>query len=82
MAQDEPDIDVIAVEVYRRGLAQLLCAIDSANVGNIRLIRGNGVDVLDSLIAPNSLSGVRAFFRIFAHGNPQPVALGKKLSLV
>ena len=28
MAQDEPDIDVIAVEIYRRGLAQLLCAID------------------------------------------------------
>ena len=25
MAQQEPDIDVIAVEIYRRGLAQLLC---------------------------------------------------------
>jgi len=62
MAQAEPDIDVIAVEVYRRGLAQLLCAIDSANVDNVRLIRGNAVDVLENLIAPNSLSGVRAFF--------------------
>jgi tRNA (guanine-N7-)-methyltransferase len=62
MAQDEPDIDVIAVEVYRRGLAQLLCAIDRAQVGNIRLIRGNGIDVLEHLIAPGSLSGVRVFF--------------------
>jgi tRNA (guanine-N7-)-methyltransferase len=62
MAQAEPDIDVIAVEVYRRGLAQLLSAIDSANVDNIRLIRGNAVDVLQNLIAPNSLAGVRAFF--------------------
>lgn len=62
MAQAEPDIDVIAVEIYRRGLAQLLCAIDDAGVENIRLIRGNGVDVLKDLIAPASLTGVRVFF--------------------
>ncbi len=62
MAQDEPDIDVIAVEIYRRGLAQLLCAIEREQVGNIRLIRGNGIDVLEHLIAPGSLTGVRVFF--------------------
>lgn len=62
MAQDEPDIDVIAVEVYRRGLAQLLSGIDREGVSNIRLIRGDGVDVLEYLIAPGSLSGVRVFF--------------------
>jgi tRNA (guanine-N7-)-methyltransferase len=62
MAQDEPDIDVIAVEIYRRGLAQLLCAIEREQVGNIRLIRGNGIDVLEQLIAPGSLTGVRVFF--------------------
>ena len=62
MAQVEPDIDVIAVEIYRRGLAQLLCAIDAEQVGNIRLIRGNGIDVLERLVAPSSLTGVRVFF--------------------
>ena len=62
MAKDEPGIDVIAVEIYKRGLAQLLCAIDRERVGNIRLIRGNGVDVLQRLIAPGSLTGVRVFF--------------------
>ncbi|RAU89759.1 tRNA (guanosine(46)-N7)-methyltransferase TrmB [Mycobacterium colombiense] len=62
MAKDEPGIDVVAVEVYRRGLAQLLCAIDRDNVSNIRLIRGNAVDVLQRLIAPASLTGVRVFF--------------------
>jgi tRNA (guanine-N7-)-methyltransferase len=62
MAKDEPDVDVIAVEIYRRGLAQLLSAIDRERVGNIRLIRGNAVDVLRNLIAPGSLSGVRVFF--------------------
>jgi tRNA (guanine-N7-)-methyltransferase len=62
MAKDEPGVDVIAVEIYRRGLAQLLSAIDREQVGNIRLIRGNAIDVLDRLIAPGSLTGVRVFF--------------------
>jgi len=62
MAQDEPEIDVIAVEIYRRGLAQLLCAIEREQVSNVRLIRGNGIDVLERLIAPGSLTGVRVFF--------------------
>jgi tRNA (guanine-N7-)-methyltransferase len=62
MAKDEPGTDVIAVEVYRRGLAQLLCAIDRERVGNIRLIHGNGIDVLQHLIGAGSLSGVRVFF--------------------
>ncbi|WP_436405473.1 tRNA (guanosine(46)-N7)-methyltransferase TrmB [Mycobacterium asiaticum] len=62
MAKAEPDVDVIAVEIYRRGLAQLLCGIDNDQVRNIRLIRGNGIDVLTDLLAPASLTGVRVFF--------------------
>lgn len=66
MAREEPDVDVIAVEVYRRGLAQLLAAIDRASdtdpVTNIRLIRGDGVDVLTHMLGPGSLTGVRVFF--------------------
>ncbi|KBZ68080.1 tRNA (guanine-N(7)-)-methyltransferase [Mycobacterium [tuberculosis] TKK-01-0051] len=62
MAKEEPDIDVVAVEIYKRGLAQLLCAIDRDKVTNIRLIRGNALDVLQRLIAPASLTGVRVFF--------------------
>jgi tRNA (guanine-N7-)-methyltransferase len=62
MARAEPDLDVIAVEVYERGLAQLLCAIEREQVGNIRLLRGDGLDVLEHLIAPASLTGVRVFF--------------------
>lgn len=62
MAQSEPDVNVIAVEVYRRGLAQLLCAIEREDVDNIRLVRGDAVDVLEYLITPGSLTGVRVFF--------------------
>lgn len=62
LAQTEPDLDVIAVEVYRKGLASLLTGIDREAVPNIRLIRGDGVDVLEQLLAPGSLTGVRVFF--------------------
>lgn len=62
MARAEPHLDVIAVEVYRRGLAQLLSAIDRDPVPNIRLIRGDGLDVLEQLLPTGSLIGVRVFF--------------------
>ena len=62
MAQEEPDVDVVAVEVYRRGLAQLLSAIDRTGVTNIRLVRGDAMDVLEHMFAPASLTGVRVFF--------------------
>lgn len=67
MASDEPHMDVVAVEVYRRGLAQLLGAIDRTAatdhpVTNIRLIRGDGLDVLEHIFGPASLTGVRVFF--------------------
>jgi tRNA (guanine-N7-)-methyltransferase len=62
MAEAEPDVDVIAVEVYRRGLAQLLSAMDREGVTNIRLVRGDGVDVLEHMLRPESLTGVRVFF--------------------
>jgi tRNA (guanine-N7-)-methyltransferase len=62
MAAVEPDLDVIAVEVYKRGLAQLLNGIDREGLPNVRLIRGDGVDVLEHLLGPESLTGVRVFF--------------------
>ncbi|MCX2931862.1 tRNA (guanosine(46)-N7)-methyltransferase TrmB [Mycobacterium sp. CVI_P3] len=62
MAQAEPDIDVVAAEVYRRGLAQLLSAIDRAGVSNIRLVRGDAVDVLEHMFSSGELTGVRVFF--------------------
>ena len=53
---------MVAVEVYRRGLAQLLSAIAREGVTNIRLVRGDGVDVLEHMFGPDSLTGVRVFF--------------------
>lgn len=77
MAQAEPHLDVIAVEVYRRGLAQLLTGIDREGVTNIRLVRGDGVDVLEHMFGPDTLTGVRIFFP-----DPWPKARHHKRRLI
>lgn len=77
MAQAEPDVDVVAVDVYRRGLAQLLSAIDREHVTNIRLVRGDAIDVLEHLLPPGCLTGVRVFFP-----DPWPKARHHKRRLI
>lgn len=63
MALQEPDFDVLAVEVYRKGLAQLLSTIDREGIENIRLIRGDALDVLEHLLPSGSLTAARVFSR-------------------
>lgn len=62
MAAKEPDTNVIAVELYKPGLAKMLGALTRAGLDNIRFVRGDGVEVLSRMIAPGSLTGVRVFF--------------------
>lgn len=62
MAADEPDVDVLAVEVYRPGLAQLLGLVDRGGLTNIRMIRADAMVVLSELLPPESLTGIRIFF--------------------
>lgn len=77
MAAEEPHLDVIAVEVYRRGLGQLLSAVDRNDLPNVRLISGDGVEVLEHMLTPASLTGVRIFFP-----DPWPKARHHKRRLI
>jgi tRNA (guanine-N7-)-methyltransferase len=62
MAIAEPGLDVVAAEVYQKGLAQLLSGVDREGLTNVRFVRGDGVDVLEHMLAPGALTGVRVFF--------------------
>lgn len=77
MAEAEPHLDVIAVEVYRKGIAQLLGGVDRAGLTNVRFVRGDGVDVLEHMIAPGILTAVRVFFP-----DPWPKARHQKRRLL
>ena len=62
MAPLEPSYNIIAVEIYKPGLAKLLGAIVREDIPNIRMVRGDGVEVLNRMIPDGSLAGVRIFF--------------------
>lgn len=62
MAPLEADTNVIAVELYKPGLAKLLGSVVRGEIDNVRMVRGDGIEVLARMIAPNSLDGVRVFF--------------------
>ena len=57
-----PDTDHLAVEVFEPGLAQLLMRIEDAALTNLRLLRGDAVDLLRERVPPDSLAAVRIFF--------------------
>lgn len=62
MAKAEPHVNLMAVEVYRPGLAQTLQQIEREGIDNIRLLRGDAMDVLENMLTSESLTGVRVFF--------------------
>jgi tRNA (guanine-N7-)-methyltransferase len=62
MAPLEKDTNIVAVEIYRPGLAKLLGSVVRGDIDNVRMVKGDGVEVLQRLFAPGSLAGVRVFF--------------------
>ena len=62
MAPKEADTNIIAVELYKPGLAKLLGQIEREGIDNIRMIRGDGIEVMVRMFAPESLDGIRVFF--------------------
>lgn len=62
MAPLEADTNIIACEIYKPGLAKLMGAAVREGLTNIRMVRGDGVEVLNRMFAPASLDGVRIYF--------------------
>lgn len=67
MARAEPHVNLVAVEVYKPGIAQTLQQIErtydtDTPIRNLRILRGDAVEVLEHMVAPESLTGVRVFF--------------------
>ena len=54
--------DFLAVEVHPPGVGALLKLIGENALSNLRLIRHDAVEVLEKMIAPNSLDGIHIYF--------------------
>jgi len=57
-----PQDDFLAIEVHPPGVGALLKLIGENNLTNLRLIRHDAVDVLEQMLAPNSLDGIHIYF--------------------
>lgn len=62
IAQTLPDHDFIGCEVHEPGVGALLKLIDERQLPNIRIFQHDAVEVLEQMIAPESLAGVHIFF--------------------
>ncbi|UVS82648.1 tRNA (guanosine(46)-N7)-methyltransferase TrmB [Actinokineospora sp. UTMC 2448] len=62
LAAAAPELNYLAVEVYQPGLAQLLLRAEALGLANLRLLRGDAVDLLTRHIEPGTLAGMRIFF--------------------
>lgn len=62
MAAAHPEVDVVAVEVHRAGVAALLQRLERAHLTNVRVVEGDAVALLSDVVAPSSLTEVRVFF--------------------
>jgi tRNA (guanine-N7-)-methyltransferase len=54
--------DFLAIEVHPPGVGALLKLIGENQLTNLRLIRHDAVEVLENMIAPNSLDGIHIYF--------------------
>ena len=61
MAVNQPDIDVIAVEVHTPGVVTLLDGVVQHEVDHVRVVHGDLLPFLDR-IPEESLAGVRVYF--------------------
>ena len=62
IAQQNPAVDFIAIEVHGPGIGSLLKKIDALELKNLRLIRHDAVAVLESMIPDGVLAGIHLFF--------------------
>ncbi|HET9733918.1 MAG TPA: tRNA (guanosine(46)-N7)-methyltransferase TrmB [Burkholderiales bacterium] len=62
IAKERPDTDFIAVEVHGPGVGSLLKLIEQEQLGNVRVIRHDALEVLEHMIPDGSLAGIHLFF--------------------
>ena len=62
MAQQNPSLNYLGIEVHKPGIGKLLAGIARDGVQNIRIVCHDAVEVLQCAIAPESLEKVLVFF--------------------
>ena len=62
IAQAHPQFNYLGIEVHSPGVGSLLKLIEQAQLANLRLVQHDAVEVVEHMIAPDSLAGIHVFF--------------------
>lgn len=62
MAAADPATGILAIDVHTPGIGDLLHRVRELGLQNVRVIEGDALVVLDTMIAAASLAGVRTYF--------------------
>jgi tRNA (guanine-N7-)-methyltransferase len=62
IAAAHPGTDFLGIEVHAPGVGSLLRQVEARGLANVRVIRHDAVEVLQAMIAPESLDGIHVFF--------------------
>jgi tRNA (guanine-N7-)-methyltransferase len=62
IAGQHPQNDYLGIEVHTPGVGSLLKEIATRELGNLRVIQHDAVEVVRDMIPPGSLSGIHIFF--------------------
>lgn len=62
MAQAEPELNFIGIEVHRAGIGALAADLHDAEITNVRIAPGDAVQIFAQQIAKNSVTGIQIFF--------------------
>ena len=57
-----PGTDFLGVEVHTPGVGGLLKLIEERQLGNVRIVQHDAVEVVQQMLAPATLAGVHVFF--------------------
>ncbi len=62
MAAADPGRDYLAVDVHTPGIGKLLAGVEAKGLSNVRVARGDAVELLRDMLEPQSLDAVHVFF--------------------
>jgi tRNA (guanine-N7-)-methyltransferase len=62
IAEDQPGINYLGLEVHTPGVGRLLADLDSRGITNVRVIHHDAVEVFERMLAPSVFAGLHIFY--------------------
>lgn len=62
MAKENPQLNYIGIEVHKAGVGSLVADLHDHQLSNVRIVAHDAVEVFQTQLEDNSLSGVQIFF--------------------